>query len=87
AIDGKIAGKQIVANEAHEPAAGGAQVIDLVEALRASLGKGGAAKKAAPAKAAEAEPAPGEATAKERKGVRRAAKVEEAAPARARAKK
>ncbi len=87
AIDEKIAGKQIVANEPHEPAAGGAQVIDLVEALRASLSKGGAAKKAAPAKAAEPAPAPAEAAAKERKGVRRAAKVEEAAPARARAKK
>jgi DNA end-binding protein Ku len=91
AIDEKIAGKQIVANEPHEPAEGGAQVIDLVEALRASLGKGGGAKKVAPAKAAEpalAEaPAPAEAGAKERKGVRRAAKVEEAAPARARAKK
>ena len=44
AIDEKIAGKQIVANEPHEPASGGAQVIDLVEALRASLGKGGGLK-------------------------------------------
>jgi DNA end-binding protein Ku len=90
AIDEKIAGKQIVANAPHEEAAGGGQVIDLVEALRASLGKASAAKKAAPAKAAEpaAEPAPAEA-AKERKGVKRAAKVEEAvaAPARTRARK
>jgi DNA end-binding protein Ku len=90
AIDEKIAGKQIVANEPHEPAAGGGQVIDLVEALRASLGKAGAAKKAAPAKAVEAAaaPAPAEAS-KERKGVKRAAKVEEAAaaPARTRARK
>jgi len=91
AIDEKIAGKQIVANEPHEPASGGAQVIDLVEALRASLGKGGGLKgKAAPAKAAE--PAAAEApaaAAKERKGVKRAAKVEEApaAPARTRARK
>jgi DNA end-binding protein Ku len=87
AIDEKIAGKHIVAAEPHEPQAG-AQVIDLVEALRASLGAKGAAKgkAAAPAKAA-AEPAPVEA-AKERKGVKRAAKVEETvAPARARAKK
>ena len=30
-----------LANEPHEPASGGAQFIDLVEALRASLGKGG----------------------------------------------
>jgi DNA end-binding protein Ku len=91
AIDEKIAGKQIVANEPHEPASGGAQVIDLVEALRASLGKGNALKgKGAPAKAAEpAAPAPAEAPAKERKGVKRAAKVEEApaAPARTRARK
>jgi DNA end-binding protein Ku len=97
AIDEKIAGKQIVANEPHEPASGGAQVIDLVEALRASLGKGGGLKgmaaapaSAAPAKAAEpvAAQAP-TAAAKERKGVRRAAKVEEAAaaPARTRARK
>ena len=87
AIDEKIAGKHIVAAEPHEPQAG-AQVIDLVEALRASLGAKGAgkAKAAAPAKAA-AEPAPVEA-AKERKGVKRAAKLEAvAAPARARAKK
>jgi DNA end-binding protein Ku len=97
AIDEKIAGKQIVAKEPHEPASGGAQVIDLVEALRASLGKGGglrgkagATASAAPAKAAE--PAAAEApaaAAKERKGVKRAAKVEEApaAPARTRARK
>jgi DNA end-binding protein Ku len=89
AIDEKIAGKHIVAAEPHEPQAG-AQVIDLVEALRASLGAKGAAKAkaAAPAKAAPVvEPAPVEA-AKERKGVKRAAKVEEVvAPARARAKK
>ena len=92
AIDEKIAGKHIVAAEPHEPQAG-AQVIDLVEALRASLGAKGAGKaKAAPAKtsaaAPAAEPAPVEA-AKERKGVKRAVKVEEEAiaPARARAKK
>jgi DNA end-binding protein Ku len=91
AIDEKIAGKQIVANEPHEPASGGAQVIDLVEALRASLGKGSGLKgKPAPAKAAEpAAAAPAEAPAKERKGVKRASKVEEApaAPARTRARK
>jgi DNA end-binding protein Ku len=93
AIDEKIAGKQIVANEPHEPASGGAQVIDLVEALRASLGKGGSlkAKAAAPAsttpvKAAEPDAAPA-APSKERKGVKRAAKVEEAPPARTRARK
>jgi DNA end-binding protein Ku len=52
AIDEKIAGKQIVAQEPKEPQAG-AQVIDLMEALRASLGSGGAPKASAePAKAA-----------------------------------
>jgi DNA end-binding protein Ku len=89
AIDEKIAGKQVVANEPVEPASG-AQVIDLMEALRASLGaKGGAKAKAAPAKAAPAaEPAPAVEATKERKGVKRAQKAEEpAAPARARAKK
>ena len=90
AIDEKIAGKHIVAAEPHEPQAG-AQVIDLVEALRASLGAKSAGKaKPTVAKAAApaAEPAPVEA-AKERKGVKRAAKVEDAvaAPARARARK
>ena len=90
AIDEKVAGKQIVANEPHEPAAAGAQVIDLVEALRASLSKAPAAKKSAPAKAAEPAAAAAIADAgKERKGVKRAAKVEEAAaaPARTRARK
>ena len=90
AIDEKIAGKQIVANEPHEPASGGAQVIDLVEALRASLGKGGGLKsRAAPAKAAEPVAAEAPAAAKERKGVKRAVKADEApaAPARTRARK
>ena len=100
AIDEKIAGKQIVANEPHETeSTGGGQVIDLVEALRASLGTRGA-KAAKPALAevkTQAKPAPVAAAAaapaepaKERKGVKRAAKVEaaaDAAPARARAKK
>jgi DNA end-binding protein Ku len=96
AIDEKIAGKQIVANEPHETAGGSSgQVIDLVEALRASLGNRGAAKpQAAPAPKLTAVPAPAPAAAaaepaKERKGVRRAEKtaVEAAAPVRARAKK
>jgi DNA end-binding protein Ku len=94
AIDEKIAGKQIVANEPHEASAGGGQVIDLVEALRASLGRGvGAGEKAAPAAAkasatsrpaAAAPPADEPATAepaKERKGVKRAQKAEVEAPA------
>ena len=54
AIDEKIAGKQIVATEPRRAAAERRQVIDLMEALRASLGKRGAGQgKAAPAKAAE----------------------------------
>ncbi len=53
AIDDRIAGKQVVATDGQEPAAG-AQVIDLVEALRASLAprKGAAKTGAAPAVAA-----------------------------------
>jgi len=92
AIDEKIAGKQIVANEPHEPASGGAQVIDLVEALRASLGKGNGLKGKTPAPASTAsakaaEPVAAPPAQKERKGVKRAAKVEEAPPARTRARK
>lgn len=88
AIDDKIAGKHVVASERTEATAGG-QVIDLMEALRASLGQG----RGKSAAAAEASPAiPAEAL-KERKGVKRAAKVAEvaeeeaAAPARSRARK
>ena len=89
AIDRKIAGQQIVAHEEVESPVSG-QVIDLMEALRASLGKRAAAGgngKAAPAKAAKAE-TPVDETLKERKGVRRAVATEAgAAPARARARK
>jgi DNA end-binding protein Ku len=87
AIDEKISGKQVVAS-VHDEAPSTAQVIDLMEALRASLGKKPAVAKPA---AAVAEPAE---EAKERKGAKRAAaaKAEEpaaepAAPARARARK
>jgi len=66
AIDDKIAGKQIVVTEGQESAAG-AQVIDLVEALKASLGPRRTAGKA-PAAAAAATP-----VAEERKGAKRAA--------------
>jgi len=95
AIDRKIAGQQIVAHEEVETPATG-QVIDLMEALRASLGKKGgvaagtangraaASGRAAP-RAAEPEAIPAGAL-KERKGVRRAA-AEAPAPARARASK
>jgi DNA end-binding protein Ku len=85
AIDQKIAGKQIVATEAPE-APGGAQVIDLMEALRASLGKRGAKPAKEPAGREEAAPA---GPLKERKAVKRAAKTveTEAAGTRARARK
>ena len=87
AIDQKIAGKQVVASAPAE-AATGAQVIDLMDALRASLsqrpGKSAAAKAAAP----ESEAIPAGAL-NQRKAARRAPKVEEpvAAPARTRARK
>jgi DNA end-binding protein Ku len=81
AIDEKISGKQVVAS-AHNEEPSSAQVIDLMDALRASLGKKPAAAKAASAADAEV---------KERKGAKRAAKAEETvlapAPAKARAKK
>ncbi|HRO57777.1 MAG TPA: Ku protein [Burkholderiaceae bacterium] len=40
AIDEKISGKEIVVTEEHAPQGGGGQIIDLTEALRASLSKG-----------------------------------------------
>ena len=87
AIDEKIHGKQIVVTEHPEDAASG-QVIDLMQALQASLGRKSDAKaKAAPAPKPTAKvtaiPA-----AKERKGALRSQKAEEAAPpTRTRAKK
>lgn len=84
AIDRKIAGQQIVAHEEVESPATG-QVIDLMEALRASLGKKGAATNGTTAKAAQPETIPAGAL-KERKGVRRAP-APAPAPARARASK
>jgi DNA end-binding protein Ku len=79
AIDRKIAGEQVVESAAPEPTGG--QVIDLMDALRASLA-GPAAKKPAAKAPAEA-PA---AEAKERKGAKRAAAAPaaEAPPARTR---
>ena len=80
AIDEKVAGKQIVATEAPEAPAG-AQVIDLMEALRASLGK----KADKPAKAAvEQEESVPAGALKDRKAVKRAAKTAEPATAGAR---
>jgi DNA end-binding protein Ku len=82
AIDQKISsGKEVVAS-AHDEQPSTAQVIDLMDALRASLGKKPAAAAPAPAAVTEA---------KERKGAKRtaAAKADEAAaaPAPARARK
>ena len=97
AIDAKIAGQEIVASSRGEEAVTG-QVIDLMEALRASLGKTGKAVKAdSAATPAKTKPQVAEASAeaipidalKERKPARRAAKADEAveAPAKARARK
>jgi DNA end-binding protein Ku len=87
AIDKKIAGKKIVA--AHrpdeEPGTSGGQVIDIMDALRASLAKKGAGKASTPKAVPAAEPE----VLKERKPARRAAAspAPAAAPARARARK
>jgi DNA end-binding protein Ku len=88
AIDDKIAGKQIVSTEGQEPAAGG-QIIDLTEALRASLAPRKAAARAPAAPAAPAAPEAA-AAAKERKGAKRATVASAAmaeAPPRVRARK
>jgi len=93
AIDEKISGKQVVAS-AHDEQPSSAQVIDLMDALRASLGKKAAAAK--PAVVADADSMPATAAAKvpkERKGAKRAAATKAdapaaaPAPARARARK
>jgi DNA end-binding protein Ku len=69
AIDEKIAGKQVVAAAHADASAGSAQVIDLMEALRASL-----AKKGPPARAQVAAiPTQPAIVTKERKGAKRAA--------------
>jgi len=81
AIDRKIAGQEVVAS-AHSEAPSSAQVIDLMDALRASLASKGAkppAKAAPKAAPAAEEPAVPAGALKERKGVRRAAKSEEEA--------
>jgi DNA end-binding protein Ku len=90
AIDEKIAGKQVVAS-AHDEAPSTAQVIDLMDALRASLGKKAASAK--PVVVEDAEPAAAVAAPKERKGAKRAAAAKPAeeaaapAPKQARARK
>ncbi len=77
AIDEKIAGKQVVVAEAAGAVPGTAQVIDLMEALRASLGKKPAAAAAA---VAPIETQPVIAT-KERKSAKRAAPADVVAAA------
>ncbi|HZR36915.1 MAG TPA: Ku protein [Nevskia sp.] len=78
AVQKKVEGQEITMAEAPE---GGAQVIDLMEALRASLERKGAAPAKARPAAAEEEPA------KRKPPKRAAAKDAESAPARGRAKK
>src|SRR5450631_3161587 len=76
AVQKKVEGQEVTLAEAPE-GGGGAQVIDLMEALRASLAK----KPAARAKAAEPAAAPAAAPAATRKPAKRAAAAESAAPA------
>ena len=90
AIDAKIAGQEVVASSRAASEETGAQIIDLVAALKASLGKkpaAAAAKAEATADAVEA-PAAAEAAAekKQRKGAKRASEAAEPAEAPARAK-
>jgi len=86
AIDEKISGRQVVAS-AHAETPTSGQVIDLMDALRASLGK--RPGKGAPAKVAESAEAIPAGALKERKPARRAPKAvePEAVPARTRARK
>jgi DNA end-binding protein Ku len=72
AVEKKVEGHEITMSEA--PEGGGAQVIDLMEALRASLEKKGPARAAKPTPAAEPEPAT-------RKPAKRAQQVAAPAPA------
>lgn len=85
AIDEKIAGKAIVASARGEDVNAGGQVIDLMDALKASLGGVSKAKAAAPVKAIAKAPANNVTAidAKVRKPVKRAPKTAEpfAAPA------
>ncbi|MEA3083206.1 MAG: end-binding protein Ku [Paraburkholderia sp.] len=87
AIDRKIEGKQIVSSEPAEPSSGG-QVIDLMEALRASLRGGGKAKSAGAPKRKSAEQVTElAATPKARKPAARAQKAPVEVPAKVRAHK
>ena len=89
AIDRKIEGKQVISAERADVPEPGGEVIDLMEALRASLRGGAKAKPAATApKRKAAEPATDIAEApKARKPAARAAKAPADAPAKVRARK
>ncbi|WP_207000790.1 non-homologous end joining protein Ku [Trinickia mobilis] len=89
AIDEKIEGKQVVIHEPDEATAGGAQVIDLMEALRASLKGGAKAKPASTPKRKSAEEPVAEIAAvpKTRKPAARAPKTPAEEPAKVRARK
>lgn len=80
AIDAKISGKQVVASARDEAPSTGGQVIDLMDALRASLGKRPAARSAARPLVDKSAKSP---EAKTRKGAKRAAPQEEPAVAQA----
>jgi DNA end-binding protein Ku len=88
AIDEKIEGKEVITQEAVEATPGGGKVIDLMDALRASL-KGGEKTKSAPApkrkSAAPVSEMP--AAPKTRKPAARASKSPAEAPAKVRARK
>jgi DNA end-binding protein Ku len=84
AIDEKIEGKQIVSNEPVE-SSGGGQVIDLMDALRASLSRGGAKPKTV-RKSKDAPAAAPTSLPRARKPAQRAEKAP-AAPAKVRARK
>jgi DNA end-binding protein Ku len=88
AIDKQIAGKQIVFAETPETTEGGGQVIDLMDALRASLGSKKPAAKAAAAPEPEADAEPKQRKPAKRAAAPAAADAAAAAPApRARARK
>ncbi|WP_322044065.1 Ku protein [Paraburkholderia sp. J67] len=91
AIDEKIEGKQVVTHEPADESAAGGQVIDLMDALRASL-KGTAKTKASTATAPKRKPAEpvsdiSAATPRTRKPAARAAKAPAETPAKVRARK
>lgn len=87
AIDEKIEGKQVVVQQSEETTAGGGQVIDLMDALRASL-KGTKTKAAAaPKRKSDESVAEMAAAPRTRKPVTRATKGPIEEPAKARARK